>query len=313
MGNPGGQIAGDCRKVVCNGMGGTTTVPDDTDLQDDGNPCTTDSCSGGVPQHLPAGNGTSCGGGLTCNGTMCGSGCIIGGTSYAAGAVNPASPCQVCTPATSSTAWSNIANGTFCTGVYPFPPMPTYPGICLNGNCADACWVNGQAYPSQQYFLDSQICLSCTPSTSRTSLYVGGCHVGTAYSAQINGTCGGEGICHLWTPDCQCSDCSVQPCGSGGHCTGLPRPPTTACTDDGNPCTVDYCNGSGGCPHLQAAQGTSCGSGLICHGSPNQCSAGCFIGGAFYVPGAASPGDPCQLCDPATSTSAWTSAPQPCP
>ncbi|HET8539673.1 MAG TPA: Ig-like domain-containing protein [Anaeromyxobacter sp.] len=46
------QTVGDCRRVECNGTGGTTSVAQDTDLPaDDGNQCTGETCSGGVPAH----------------------------------------------------------------------------------------------------------------------------------------------------------------------------------------------------------------------------------------------------------------------
>jgi hypothetical protein len=47
------QTTGDCQKNVCDGTGGTTSIADDTDLPADGNICTQDVCSGGVPSHPP--------------------------------------------------------------------------------------------------------------------------------------------------------------------------------------------------------------------------------------------------------------------
>jgi len=195
MGDPGGQVAGDCKKVVCNGVGGTTTVADDTDVQDDGNPCTNDTCSGGAAVHLPVGSGTSCGA-----------------------------------------------------------------GICYNGVCAYGCYVGGQLYPAQSYYIDSQICLSCDPSVSTTSLYTGSCHFNLHA-----GTCSGGGVCEMLYTECAtgCSDCTVKPCGSG-YCYGLPMPFGAPCVDDGNPCTTDQCNDFGGCIHVAVINGTGCGSGLVC-------------------------------------------------
>ncbi len=45
------QTAGDCRQNVCDGLGGITSVPDDTDLPSDTNTsdCTTPTCIGGAP------------------------------------------------------------------------------------------------------------------------------------------------------------------------------------------------------------------------------------------------------------------------
>lgn len=55
------QTSSDCLETICDGMGGTTNVPDDMDLPpDDGLECTADVCSMGVAQYPPATQGTSC-------------------------------------------------------------------------------------------------------------------------------------------------------------------------------------------------------------------------------------------------------------
>ena len=124
-GDPGGQVQGDCQRIVCNGLGGTTSAPDDTDVPDDGNPCTLDACSGGVASHTPLPAGTSCGAGLVCSGTTCEPGCYIGVTVYAPGAAEPGDACQACDPAASTSAWSPVADGTVCaTGA-----------TCVSGAC----------------------------------------------------------------------------------------------------------------------------------------------------------------------------------
>ncbi|MEA2697490.1 MAG: hypothetical protein QOI66_1761, partial [Myxococcales bacterium] len=54
-----GQTSGDCKKVQCDGAGNAAPVADPTD-NDDGNSCTTDSCSGTNAVHMPVATGTSC-------------------------------------------------------------------------------------------------------------------------------------------------------------------------------------------------------------------------------------------------------------
>ncbi|MEA2584451.1 MAG: hypothetical protein QOF33_2536, partial [Thermomicrobiales bacterium] len=64
------QTVGDCKQNVCDGAGGTTYVVDDSDVPgDDGNQCTENTCSGGVP-YPPKPLGTECNqyGGVICNG-----------------------------------------------------------------------------------------------------------------------------------------------------------------------------------------------------------------------------------------------------
>ncbi len=61
-GSPVGlQIVGDCHVQQCDGAGLPTAVPDDTDLPDDGNPCTLEACNGGVSSHPPVAAGTPVG------------------------------------------------------------------------------------------------------------------------------------------------------------------------------------------------------------------------------------------------------------
>jgi hypothetical protein len=65
------QIAGDCHVNECDGAGNVTSVVDDTDVPVDGNDCTADACSGGVPSNpnLPVGTACSQNGGTTCDGS----------------------------------------------------------------------------------------------------------------------------------------------------------------------------------------------------------------------------------------------------
>jgi hypothetical protein len=56
------QTAGDCQRIVCDGMGGTQSVEDNMDLPPaDANECTVEGCSMGVPTHTPVGDGSPCG------------------------------------------------------------------------------------------------------------------------------------------------------------------------------------------------------------------------------------------------------------
>jgi hypothetical protein len=58
-------------------MGGSSTVNDETDIEDDMNDCTIDSCSAGTPKHAPAAAGTACG--MNGMGTCDGTGVCMGG------------------------------------------------------------------------------------------------------------------------------------------------------------------------------------------------------------------------------------------
>jgi hypothetical protein len=62
------QTTGDCKKVTCDGSGGTTTVIDDTDKPADQDACNQGDCSSGATKQLPRAAGTACnfGGGKVC-------------------------------------------------------------------------------------------------------------------------------------------------------------------------------------------------------------------------------------------------------
>jgi hypothetical protein len=65
------QTAGDCQKNVCDGAGNVVSQVDDTDLPaDDGNQCTAEVCTNGVPSYpsLPPGAPCSQNGGVICDG-----------------------------------------------------------------------------------------------------------------------------------------------------------------------------------------------------------------------------------------------------
>ncbi len=66
-----------------------------------------------------------------------GVGCYISGTFYSPGTVDPSNACQVCTPATSTSAWSNVAVDTSCGAGE----------ICDGaGNCVIDCYIGSTFY-----------------------------------------------------------------------------------------------------------------------------------------------------------------------
>ncbi len=66
------QTAGDCARNQCDGSGNIVSVADNTDVPaDDGNQCTSETCSAGTPVHPPKAADTACNqdGGSFCNAT----------------------------------------------------------------------------------------------------------------------------------------------------------------------------------------------------------------------------------------------------
>jgi hypothetical protein len=63
------QTAGDCQENVCNGMGSVMSQADDSDVPVDGNDCTSDTCTAGMPANTPLPQNSACssGGGSFCS------------------------------------------------------------------------------------------------------------------------------------------------------------------------------------------------------------------------------------------------------
>ena len=274
---------------------------------DDGDPCTkTDKCSGGTGSTC-AGTGYTCNDGLACTTDLCngsggcsypvaGNNCAIGGACYAAGVKNPANACQVCTPTSSKTAWSNVGNGVACnadsngctvndtcqsgtcqagaapncndsktcttdscqsTGASTYSCKNTInSGQCLIGG---ACYANGATNASNQ-------CQQCTAASSQT-----------AWSNKGNGTaCNADGNGCTVSDKCQSGTCTA---GAAPNC------------DDGKACTTDTCNSTG-------ASAYSCSSSIN--------TGSCLIGGACYTNGTTNPGNQCQQCTAASTQVAWS-------
>lgn len=248
-GDPGGQVAGDCKTYVCDGSGGVTSVPDDADLIDDANPCTIDACAGGVLSHTPT-PGAGCGPTMVCNGSSCMPGCMIAGVYTPIGELNPFNGCETCVGGAGGSEWAIAPQGEPCINVQAFNTH----GVCKNGACYYGCYDGGQFWPALVGLPGTTICQTCIPSQS-TKLYTGGCHLG-----MIQGGCS-LGVCYLLYDTCDCADCAI---GCGGTCYGAPKNVGTPCADDNNACTNDVCGGFGNCTHYAVPDGTSCGPGMTC-------------------------------------------------
>ncbi len=202
-----------------------------------------------------------------------GSGCVIGGNPQADGAIDPTNACQSCQPAASRFAWSDVADGTRCgTG-----------GICHTGACVSGCEVGGVYYMTNAPD-PTNPCQTCEPATSTS-----------AWTAVADGMgCGNGQVCAS-------GECGTM-CDIGGkvYATAAPNPT--------NPCQTCEPGTSSTMWTSTAGANAACPAGDVCNGSPAMCTAGCFIDGAFVVAGVANPSDPCQSCDPtgAGGTTEWT-------
>ncbi|MHA7632156.1 hypothetical protein [Corallococcus sp. M7] len=123
----------------------------------------------------------------------------------------------------------------------------------------------------------------------------------------------------------QCGDTCVSTDSDPAHCGGCDQACTSTeaceagacvavCRIDGQQIAAGTVNPSNACeqcvPEMSAttwtllADGTTCGAGQLC--SAGACSPQCLINGTFYDEGTPNPTNACEVCTPATSTTAWS-------
>ena len=283
-----------------------------------------DACQGCQPgmstsSWTNATDGSGCGSGKVCSSGACYSGCFIGGTFYDPGHGNPLDvTCGTCQPASSVSAWTAAAEGTYCGGGK----------VCHAGACTNGCGIGGSYYAPGDAN-PSVACQSCQPSMALTM-----------WSTSPNGTgCGAGGqICNagacksgcyvggsFYSPgNYGCQQCapatstsSLGESPEGTSCGTLSVCHNSACTigcyvggsyfaqnavNPGEPCQkcVPYMTTSA---WSAFADGTSCATGRVCKAAA--CTAGCYMLGAYEAPNTVS-GGACQSCQPTASTSAWS-------
>jgi MYXO-CTERM domain-containing protein len=154
-----------------------------------------------------------CDAGFSFNGTSCVcSGCIIGGACVASGALNPANACQSCQPGASTTAYSNVSDGTTCDDGNQCDLNDTcVAGACVAGShvvcTADSCHTAGTCNPG------NGVCSAAT-------LNAGFCFIASACVA--SGATNGGNVCATCQPAQSTSAYTNVANGtacSGGSCT----------------------------------------------------------------------------------------------
>jgi hypothetical protein len=245
------QTAGDCQKVVCDGNGATTGEADDADIPVDGNECTADACTAGVPSNPPVALDTPCGAGgaLHCDGA----GQCVGCTADA----HCGAPTDCATPhcVTGACAVDFTAPGT---------PVPTQvEGDCLEVQC-DGLGGTKAVGASGDVVDDGNPCTD--------DLCAGGAatHPNSASgkACAMGGTvCNGAGACVgcVNGSDCTSFVCTAQVCAAA------------TCTDNvKNGTEVDIDCGGADC--APCADGKLCGAASdcassVCSGNPLNCQA----------------------------------------
>jgi len=201
-----------------------------------------------------------------CSGGNCINGCYIGGKIYQSGYKNGV--CQFCQTPVSTTSWTNF--DSYCPSGQ----------VCYPSSCAPGCNINGNKYYASGAVNPNAPCQICQPSTSIS-----------VWTNNKNGaSCGGNFTCN--NGQCQ------EGCYINGtyYQIGAPGP--------NGACQVCWPVNSKSAWTILPA-GNSCGSGQICNAN-GSCVSGCLIGGQNYKSGATKPNAPCQVCQPSSSSLAWS-------
>lgn len=305
-----GQTTGDCKLVVCDGMGGTEAVDDDDPL-DDMNDCTMDTCVAGVNTPVNASPGAAC---ATLGGKVCGSGskagtcveCITNASCTGGSVCDTSNDNFVCVPPSCMDGMKDgnetgldcggptcgaCANGQMCVG-----GGDCVSGFCSGGVCT-ACSTDANC-PGTSYCdtgtgkctADNVDGTTCTGNAQCTS---GHCADGVCCDTACSGTCsacsaakkgmGLDGVCEPYAsgadPDNECAAMAASTCGTTGSCDGSGacalHPAATQCAPQscvGSTFTpADLCNGMGSC----VDGGTVGCGGYICNPATGACLATC--------------------------------------
>ncbi|MDP2276027.1 MAG: lamin tail domain-containing protein [Archangium sp.] len=291
------QTANDCKKNVCDGAGAITPANDDTDLPNDNNSCTTDSCAAGAPTFTNVTAGTACGTAGVCSGGQC-VGCNApsdcpGSDTECTARTCVANVCGVTFTAANTAVAAQAANdckknvcdgsgnvvnqndntdlplddGNQCTSQVCTAGVASFPTVPVNTVCTQ----NGGAFCSA-----GGNCVACTAASqcpgSDTECQTRTC---------TNNVCGVTFAANtVVTASQTAGDCQQNRCnGAGGIVSVALNSDLPA--DDGNLCTAQTCNA--GVPSFPpTAINTACGpgGGSFCNGSgtcvscnaPSQCA-----------------------------------------
>jgi len=218
------QMAGDCKKSVCDGNGSISVINDDADTVTDNKTCTKDTCSNGMPAYPPENAGLACneGGGKLCDG---------------------AGKCVECN--SGADCMSNVCQGNVCQAAAcgDMVKNGTETDIDCGGSCG-AC-VDGKMC-GQGTDCVSQVCTGMTcaaPSCTDTKKN------GTETDVDCGSTCpndcaDGKG-CKV-DGDCQSGFCNpmTNVCAAPACNDGFKNGSETD-TDCGGSCMTDCMNGQG--------------------------------------------------------------------
>ncbi|MFN8546077.1 MAG: hypothetical protein U0807_18000 [Candidatus Binatia bacterium] len=236
-------VAGAECKTTCDEATGSCSDPAGTACTDDGNVCTLDMCDGSGTCTHPAGHA----------GTVC---------RAAAGPCDVAETCTGTSTACPANAFSPVSR--VCRAAA---------GPC---DAAENCTGSAAACPTDAFLAASTICRPATGICDVAERCPGNGPTCPADAQQPDNTPCNDGVFCNGADVCASGSCvghAGDPCVGGAECARTCDeakdtcfdPAGTACTDDGNVCTLDACDGSGTCAHPAGNAGT------VCRATAGQC------------------------------------------
>jgi hypothetical protein len=229
------QTPGNCLKSECDGNGAIVTSNDDTDVNDDSNPCTTDTCSGGVASHTPVAAGTACGVGQACDAAGSCTGCV---TAVTCPGIDDECKTRTCT--------ANVCGFSFTAAGTAVAAQTA--ADCKKNQCDGAGAIVPVAddtdLPVDNLECTNDVCTAGAPTNPPVTS-------GTACTQNGGTTCNGGGqcvqcltasTCPGQDTDCQTRTCLAGTCGFSFVASGTPTPTGQTAAD----CQKSTCNGAGG-------------------------------------------------------------------
>jgi hypothetical protein len=288
------QTPSDCKKLVCDGSGGTTQQNDDADLPGDSNACTTDICTAGVPSHANAANGASCGAGTVCLNGAC-TGC-----SMPTDCPGVDDECKTRTCAAGTCGQSFTATGTAVT-------MQTA-GDCAKKQCDGAGNTvsvadNADVPADDGNQCTSELCTAGVPSHPALPVNTACAQAGGSFCSATGAcvACNAATQCAGTDTECHARTCTLNTCGV----SNAPAGTTTAAQTAGD-CKSNECDGAGAIVAVNAGSdvpaddGNQCTSEVCTAGVPshpaNPVNTACSQNGGSFCSAASA----CVQCNAAT-------------
>ncbi|MBI5485862.1 MAG: hypothetical protein HY905_00870 [Deltaproteobacteria bacterium] len=219
-----------------------------------------------------------------------------------------------------------IATATFAEESCCADDSTCQDGLWCDGRETCNCWGECEAAdPSANICIDGDPCTDDTcdegaDACPHTLVFGPGC------ACTSDAFCDDGDACTLDVCDAGTLTCTYGPvdCNDGNVCTDETCNTATGCVyvnntntcDDGQYCTVsDACGGGvcAGAARVCAPDGFACTTDT-CNEATDACQyplqpGYCLIAGVCYLSGATNPGNACQSCQPAVSTSVWSAKP----